>query len=179
MKTMQEFYKTTVVPALKEKFGAKNIFEVPKITKITINVGVGRSIKDPDFIGVVEKSLTRITGQKPVKTKAKKSVASFKIREGAVIGMMVTLRGARMYDFLNKLVNIAFPRIRDFRGITITSVDQNGNLTVGFKENLPFPEIRSDEVERVHGLEVCISSTARTREEGEALFTLLGFPFKK
>lgn len=179
MTTIQEFYNTTVVPALKEQFGFKNVFNIPKITKITINVGVGRSMKDPDFIGVVEKSLVRITGQKPVKTRAKKSIASFKLREGAVIGMMVTLRGARMYDFLQKLVHVAFPRIRDFRGITTTSVDRNGNLTVGFKENLPFPEIRSDEVERVHGLEICISTTAKTREEGVALFTLLGFPFKK
>ena len=138
-----------------------------------------RSIKDPDFLAVVEQTLLRISGQKPVRTKAKKSIAGFKIREGQVVGMKVTLRKDRMFDFLDKMLNITFPRVRDFHGISAKGIDQHGNMTVGFKENLPFPEVRSDEIERVHGLEVTITTTAGTRERGEALFRLMGFPFTK
>ncbi len=177
--SLAEKYNKEILPALKEQGGFGNIFETPRLVKVTVNVGVGKSIKEPEMLNVVEQTLTRITGQKPVRTKAKKSIAGFKIREGLVVGVKVTLRKKRMYDFLDKLVSVTFPRIRDFRGINLSSIDEHGNLTVGFKENLPFPEVRSDEIERIHGLEVTITTTANTREEGEALFKLLGFPFKQ
>lgn len=179
MNSFIQRYKEHVVPELQKKFGLKNALQVPAITKVTLNVGVGRSLKDQNFLAMVEDSLTRISGQKPIHTKAKKSIASFKIREGLVVGMQVTLRKKRMVDFLDKLVNIAIPRIRDFRGLELKSIDARGNLSIGFRENLAFPEIKSDEIERTHGLEINISTTAKTRERGIALFTLLGFPFKK
>lgn len=172
-------YKTSVVPALKERFSLTNALQVPRITKVTLNVGVGKSLKDSGVLAVVEESLTRITGQRPVKTKAKKSIASFKIRKGMVVGFSVTLRKKRMVDFLEKLVSVALPRVRDFRGLDPKAVDRAGNLSIGFRENLSFPEIKSDEIERTHGLEVSITTTAKNREQGLALFTLLGFPLKK
>jgi len=179
MTSITEKYTKEVVPAMKKQYGYTNLLQVPRLTKVTLNVGVGRSLKDADFLTVVENTLTNISGQKPVRTKAKKSIAGFKLRQGQVVGMTVTIRDKRMYDFLEKLLNVTFPRIRDFRGITIESVDDHGNLAVGFKENLPFPEVRSDEIERIHGLEVSIATTAKTKEEGQALFKLLGFPFKQ
>jgi large subunit ribosomal protein L5 len=149
------------------------------LTKVVLNVGFGRHLKEKEYAASVEKGLTEITGQKPVLTASKKSISAFKIREGLIIGAKVTLRGQRMYDFTDKLVNITFPRVRDFRGISEKSVDRNGNLTVGFKEYTAFPEIRVEEADNIFGLEVCLASNARTREEGLELFRLLGFPFKK
>lgn len=176
---LQELYKKEIAPKMKEKFGYKNNSAIPKLNKLVVNVGVGRFSKDKPYIDNVVSSLSRITGQKPVLSKAKKSISAFKVRQGNIIGVMVTLRGKRMYDFTEKLVNITLPRIRDFRGIDEKTVDNKGNLTIGLREHLAFPEIRADEVEKIHGLEVCISTTAETREEGLELFKLLGFPFKK
>ncbi len=176
---IKEKYQKEIIPQLKEKFSYSNIFLVPKIEKLIINVGFGKRTKDKEYIANIEKTLTRISGQKPVFTKAKKSIASFKIREGMVIGAMVTLRGKRMYDFLDKLVNISFPRVRDFRGISTKSVDKQGNLSIGFKENSSFPEVKVEDINNIHGLEVVIHSTASNKEEGLELFRLFGFPFKK
>jgi len=172
-------YQTEVVPAMKEKFGYKNNLAVPKLSKVSINVGINARSADSAFQDIVEKNLTRFTGQKPVRTKAKKAISSFKVREGMVVGVKVTLRGQRMYDFLDKLVNISLPRVRDFRGLNPKNVNDRGNLSIGFKEYNVFPEIKLDEVERTHGLEVTIDNTATTREEGLELFRLLGFPFQK
>ncbi|MDP2656480.1 MAG: 50S ribosomal protein L5 [bacterium] len=172
-------YKETVVPALMKQFSFGNLHQVPQISKITLNIGLGRVAKDPAFIETAESSLSAISGQKPVRNKAKKSIAGFKIRQGMVVGMSVTLRKARMYDFLDKLVSMTLPRVRDFRGIDKKYVDAHGNMSIGFKENAAFPEIRSDELERLHGLEVTITTTAHNKEEGLALFTALGFPFKE
>lgn len=177
--TLQEKYKKEIVQALKEEFKFSNDLEVPKIEKISINVGLGANYKNSKFLEVVEDVLTRISGQKPVPRRAKKAISNFKIREGNIIGMSVTLRGKRMYDFLTKLLNITLPRVRDFQGINPKSVDRQGNLSIGFKEYLPFPEIRSDEVEVMHGLQVSIGSSATTKEQGYALYKHLGMPFKK
>ena len=176
---LQEQYKKHIIPELKKQFGYKNDLEAPKLTKVVINVGFGRHSKEKQYIEAVVNGLKRISGQQPILTKAKKSISSFKIREGMTIGAAVTLRGKRMYDFVDKLVNVSFPRVRDFRGISKKGVDRNGNMTVGFKEHLAFPEIMADEVENVFGLEVCLATTAKSRDEGLALFTLMGFPFKK
>ena len=176
---LKELYKKEVLPKMKEKFGYKNNLAVPKFKKVVVNVGFGRHTKEKAYIENIEKNLMKITGQKPVLTKAKKSVSSFKIREGNLIGAKVTIRGGRMYDFLEKLINVSFPRVRDFRGISQKSVDKTGALTVGFREHLAFPEIKVDDVENIHGLEICIANTAKTREEGLELFKLTGFPFKK
>ena len=172
-------YKEEAVPAMKEKFGYKNNLAVPKLTKVSLNVGINARNTDSAYQDMVEKNITRITGQKPVRTKAKKAISSFKVREGMVVGVKVTLRGQRMYDFLDKLVNISLPRVRDFRGINPKNVNDKGKLSIGFKEYNVFPEIKMDEVEKSHGLEVTIDNTASTREEGLELFRLLGFPFQK
>jgi large subunit ribosomal protein L5 len=179
MKSLQEKYKTEIVPALREKFGYENVMQVPKVSQLVINVGVGRHTKEAAFIDNVVETLTRITGQKPVKTKARKSISAFKLREGQIIGVKVTLRGKRMYDFLEKLLNVSFPRIRDFRGISASHVDREGNMTVGFKEHTAFPEIRDEDVDNIHGLEVCFTTTAKDKASGLELFRLLGFPFKQ
>lgn len=176
---LYEKFKKEVVPAMKKEFGYKNIMEVPRVVKIVINAGIGRFVKEPHFIENVESTLTKISGQKPVRTKAKKSISNFKIREGMDIGVMVTLRGPRMYQFLEKLISITLPRVRDFRGVLAKSFDKNGNYTIGFKENLAFPEIKSEEIEKMHGLQVIINTTAKNREEGKALLTHLGIPFVK
>lgn len=178
MHRLKEKLNKEVSKALQEKFGYENVMAIPKIEKVVINVGTGKGLQDAKFNENVEKTLQRITGQKPVKTIAKKSISNFKIREGLVIGQMTTLRGNRMYDFLDKLINVTLPRIRDFRGLNDKSVDPQGNLTIGFKEHIAFPEIRSDEVEKIHGLQVTIVSSAKNREEGLELFKLLGFPFQ-
>lgn len=176
---IKETYNKIAAPALKEKFGYKNVMAVPKIEKVVVNVGTGKGLLDAKFNDAVESTLTRITGQKPVKNISKKSISNFKIREGMVVGMMVTLRGKRMYDFLDKLLNITFPRIRDFQGIDAKSVDPRGNLNIGFREHIAFPEISSDEIEKIHGLQVTVVTNAKNRAEGLELFTNLGFPFKK
>ncbi len=176
---LKEKYQKEITPKLIERFGYKNVMAVPRLTKVVINSGVGRNAKDKAFIDGVVSSLERISGQKPVLTKAKQSISAFKSRKGMTVGVAVTLRGPRMYDFVEKLVNITFPRIRDFRGISAKQVDRLGNLAVGFKEHIAFPEIKADEVSNIHGLEVCLATTAKTYAEGLELFKLLGFPFKQ
>jgi len=176
---LKEKYQKEIVPKMEEKFGFKNAMLVPRLTKIVLNIGFGSHQKEKEFMASVEKGLTKIAGQKPVFTKAKKSISAFKIREGLVIGAKVTLRGQQMYDFTDKLVNITFPRVRDFRGISEKSVDRQGSMTVGFKDYTSFPEIHLEEVDNNYGLEICLSTTAKNREEGLELFRLLGFPFKK
>ncbi|MEA3398867.1 MAG: 50S ribosomal protein L5 [Patescibacteria group bacterium] len=176
---LKEKYNKEIAVKLKEKFGYKNINQVPKMTKAVVNVGFGRHVKEKAYINKVVEGLTQITGQKPILTKARKSISSFKIRQGMVIGASVKMRGTRMYDFVDKLIKISFPRVRDFRGISEKIVDKTGNLTVGIKEHLAFPEIKSDDVENIFGLEISLATTAKTREEGLELFKLMGFPFKK
>jgi len=176
---LKEKYKKTIVPKMEEKFGFKNDMLVPRLTKVVLNVGFGHHAKEKEFMASVEKGLTKITGQKPVFTAAKKSISAFKIRDGLIIGAKVTLRGQRMYDFVEKLVGITFPRVRDFRGLNEKAVDRQGNLTVGIKEFSCFPEILVEEIDNVFGLEVCLSTNAKSRETGLELFRLIGFPFKK
>lgn len=176
---LHEVYQKQIVPKLKEELGYTNAMAVPKIEKVVINAGLGRGLKDSAFIETVESTLTRITGQKPIKTKAKKSISNFKIREGMVIGMKVTLRGKRMWDFIEKLIKITLPRVRDFRGLTIKAIDSKGNLNIGIKEHIAFPEIKADEIEKLHGLEIAVITTSKTKKEGKALLEFLGIPFKK
>ncbi len=176
---LKEKYQKKVVPALKKELNLQNNMLVPHLTKVVLNIGFGRHFKEKEYIAEVEKAFTLISGQKPVMTKSKKSISAFKIRDGLVIGAKVTLRGDRMYDFVEKLVGITFPRVRDFRGISPKSVDQKGNLTVGFKDHTPFPEIRVEDINKVFGLEVCLATSAKNAKEGLALFRALGFPFKK
>ena len=175
---LKEKYKKEIVKKMTEKFGYKNIMAVPRLTKVVINSGVGRNAKDKNFVDGVISSLERISGQKAMATKAKQAISAFKTRKGMIIGAAVTLRGQRMFDFTDKLVKITFPRIRDFRGISAKQVDNHGNLAVGFKEHIAFPEIKADEVDNIHGLQVCLSTTAKTYDEGLELFKLMGFPFK-
>jgi len=174
----KDFYKKQVVPRLMQDFGFKNNMAAPRLEKVTVNVGLGPGLKDSKYVEAVEKTLTKITGQKPVPTKAKKSISSFKIRKGMDIGMKVTLRGPRMYDFVERLINIALPRVRDFRGIAPKVVDENGNISIGIRESHVFPEIKAEEVQTVHPLEVTITTTAKSHEHGLALLKYLGFPFK-
>lgn len=173
----KEKYQKEIIPKMKAKFGYKNHLAVPRLTKVVINSGVGRNAKDKGFIDSVALSLERISGQKPILTKAKQSVSAFKTRKGMIIGVAVTLRNKRMFDFVEKLVNITFPRIRDFRGISAKQVDNRGNLAVGFKEYVAFPEIKADETDNIHGLGISLSTTAKTHGEGLELFKLMGFPF--
>jgi large subunit ribosomal protein L5 len=172
-------YQEASVPALKEEFGYKNNMSVPKIEKVSVNVGINARKSENNYAENVEDIIARITGQKPVKTKARKAVSAFKIREGMIVGVKTTMRGQKMYDFLDRFVNVAVPRIRDFRGLNLKSIDDQGNLTLGLKEHNVFPEIRSDEIDRVYSLEISITTSATTREEGVALFKSLGFPFQK
>ena len=176
---LQTIYKNEIVPALKEEFGFKNIMQVPKLDKITLNVGYGRHHKDKSYIENVENTLRNITGQQPVHNLAKKSISNFKIREGLDIGMSVTLRGKSMYEFLYRLINIALPRVRDFRGLNPKSFDKQGNYSFGLKENITFPEIKAEAIDKIHGLQVVISTTATTREEGMSLLKKIGLPIKK
>lgn len=172
-------YKKEIVPAIQKELGLKNVMQVPKITKVVINAGIGRFVKEANFIDNVEKTLTKITGQKPVRTKAKKAISNFKIRQGQEIGVVVTLRGPRMYHFLEKLLRVTFPRVRDFHGISDKAFDRQGNFTIGFKENIAFPEVKLEEIEKIHGLQVVINTTAKDKVAGRALLTHLGFPFTK
>lgn len=177
MNRLYKKYLTEVVPKLEADFGYGNRLAVPKITKATLNVGIPSAKSEAKFQETVGRTLSRISGQKPVFTKAKKSISSFKTRENQIIGAKVTLRQARMYEFIDKLISLTLPSVRDFRGLNKKTVDQKGNLSIGFREHLPFPEINPDEVENVHGLEVCLTTTAKNQEEGLALFKYLGFPF--
>ncbi|MEK7497037.1 MAG: 50S ribosomal protein L5 [Patescibacteria group bacterium] len=176
-KNLMEVYKQVVVPGLKSEFGLTNNLAVPRLIKVVINVGLNASKKDTKAQEVVVKTLERITGQKPVLALARKSISNFKIREGMAVGVVVTMRGARMNEFLTKLLRVTFPRVRDFRGLSIKSVDKQGNLSLGFREHTVFPEIKSDEIESLHGLEVVITTNARSQKLGRRLFELLGFPF--
>lgn len=171
-------YRTTVVPALQKQFGITNVMAVPRITKITINTGIGRMNKDDKAIDKARRDLALLSGQKAVDRKAKKSVSSFKVREGMVVGLSVTLRGARMYDFIDRLVNIALPASKDFRGIDPKNVDSAGNLNLGIREHGIFPEISYETLKDIFGLQITVTTTARTRERGLALLTLMRFPFR-
>jgi len=179
MARLKDKYINEVIPAMMEKFGYKNIMEIPKLEKIVINMGVGDSKDNPKALEVAVKELTTITGQKPVITKAKKSVSNFKIREGMSIGAKVTLRGENMYFFADKLMNIALPRVRDFRGVSINAFDGRGNYALGVKEQLIFPEIEYDKVEKVRGMDIVFVTTAKTDEECRELLKLMGMPFVK
>jgi large subunit ribosomal protein L5 len=176
---LQEKYKKQVITAMKEKFGYKNDLAAPKITKVVINTGIGRFRDNKNAIEEIEKAMALISGQKASFTQAKKAIASFKTRLGMNIGLRVTLRGKRMYDFLDKLVGFALPRSRDFRGLEPKSVDHKGNLSIGIKEHIIFPEISHEEVKTIFSLEICITTNARNQQEGLEMFRLLGFPIKK
>ncbi|MCF0114617.1 MAG: 50S ribosomal protein L5 [Erysipelotrichaceae bacterium] len=179
MNRLQEKYKTTVVPALTTKFGYTTVMQCPKIEKVVINLGVGDAIANPKALEDAVNELTQIAGQKPVITKAKKSIANFKLREGMDIGCKVTLRGEHMYEFLDKLFNIALPRVRDFHGVSTTAFDGRGNYTLGVKEQLIFPEINYDKVRKVRGMDIVIVTSANTNEEAMALLKEMGMPFAK
>lgn len=172
-------YREEIAPALQAKFGYTSTMEIPRLEKIVINMGVGDATQNAKLIEAAVEDLTAISGQKPVITKAKKSIAVFKVREGQEIGCKVTLRGARMYEFLNKLVNIALPRVRDFRGVSAKAFDGRGNYTLGVKEQLIFPEINYDKVVKVRGMDIVIVTTAKSDEEGRELLKLFGMPFEK
>lgn len=176
--TLKEKYIKQVIPAMKEKFNYQNDLAVPKLGKVIVNIGISQSQKDAKFRENAEQTLMKITGQKSVERKAKKAISGFKIRKGQPVGLMVTLRDKRMYDFVDKLINITLPRSRDFRGLDPKSLDGHGNLTIGFREHIIFPEIKADAVERIHGLEVVVVTTAKDDERGLELLKLLGFPFK-
>ncbi|MDP3963608.1 MAG: 50S ribosomal protein L5 [bacterium] len=173
-----EKYKKTVVPQLAKEFGFKNAMAAPRIEKVTINIGIGKYLRDEKVLVDIERDLARISGQKPVRTKAKKAIASFKTRQGMDIGFKITLRGKRMWDFLERMVSAALPRTRDFRGIPEKAVDQSGNLSVGIKEHFVFPEASGDDVKTIFGFQVIVTTTAQEREHGLKLFKLLGFPIK-
>lgn len=178
MARLQEYYRETVVKKMIEQFGYKNSMEVPRITKITLNMGVGEAVGDKKIIEHAVSDMTKIAGQKPVVTKARKSVAGFKIREGWPIGCKVTLRRHKMYEFLDRLINVAIPRIRDFRGVNGRSFDGSGNYSMGVKEQIMFPEIDYDKIDVLRGMDITITTTAKTNEEGKALLTAFNFPFK-
>jgi large subunit ribosomal protein L5 len=178
MARLQAHYKDMVVPALMQKFGYKTSMQVPRITKITLNMGVGEAVADKKVMEHAVGDMTKIAGQKPVVTKSRKSIANFKIREGYPIGCMVTLRGARMYEFLDRLVTIALPRVRDFRGVSGRSFDGRGNYNMGVKEQIIFPEIEYDKIDVLRGMNICITTTAKTDDEAKALLAQFKFPFR-
>jgi large subunit ribosomal protein L5 len=178
MARLQEFYRQSVVPQLKDKFGYKSIMEVPRISKITLNMGVGEAVGDKKVLENAVADMTKIAGQKPVVTKAKKAIAGFKIREGYPIGCMVTLRGTRMFEFLDRLVTVAMPRIRDFRGVGGKGFDGRGNYNVGVREQIIFPEIEYDKIDVLRGMNISITTTAKTDAEAKALLAAFKFPFK-
>jgi large subunit ribosomal protein L5 len=176
---LKQIFKEKLVPELKTKLGLKNTMEVPRILKITINMGVGEAVADKKVMDAATADLAKITGQKPAVTKAKKSVATFKVRDGQAIGCKVTLRGDRMYEFLDRLVSIAIPRIRDFRGISTRSFDGRGNYSLGVKEQIIFPEIQYDQIDQIRGMDITISTSARDDKHGRALLEAFNFPFRK
>ena len=179
MARLQEYYQATVVPQLIEKLGLRNTMEVPKITKITLNMGVGEAIADRKIIEKAAADMELIAGQKPIVRKARKSVAAFKVRDGMPIGVKVTLRRERMYEFLDRLITIAIPRIRDFRGLNPKAMDGRGNYSMGVQEQIIFPEIDYDHIDAIRGMDITITTTARTDEHGRALLDAFNFPFKK
>lgn len=179
MARLKEMYRNEVAPALMKKFGYKSVMQIPKLEKIVINVGCGEAKDNAKVVDAIVNDLSIITGQKPVLCKAKKSVANFKLREGMVIGVKVTLRGDRMYEFLDRFFNLALPRVRDFRGINPDSFDGRGNYSMGIKEQLIFPEIEYDKIDAIRGMDVCFVTTAKTDEEAREFLTLMGAPFAK
>jgi len=178
MARLQQTYREKIVPDLMAKFGYTSVMQVPRITKITLNMGVGEAISDKKLIEAAQGDLTKIAGQKPVTTKARQAIAGFKIRQGYPIGCMVTLRGVRMYEFLDRLVTVALPRVRDFRGIPGKAFDGRGNYNLGVKEQIIFPEIEYDKVDKVRGLNISITTTAKSDDEAKALLTAFRFPFR-
>ena len=179
MATLKETYKNDIAPALMKKFGYKSVMQIPKLDKVVINVGCGEARDNAKVIDAIINDLSAITGQRPVVCKARKSVANFKLREGMNIGAKVTLRGDRMYEFVDRLFNVALPRVRDFRGINANSFDGRGNYNMGLKEQLIFPEIDYDKIDKVRGMDICFVTTAATDEESRELLTLMGAPFMK
>ena len=175
---LQNYYKSDVASKMQEEFGYKNVMQIPRVTKVVVNMGVGEAVDNAKALDGAVADLTQITGQKPVVTRARKSVANFKLREGRAIGAKVTLRGDRMWDFLDRLINLALPRTRDFRGISPKGFDGRGNFTLGLTEQLIFPEIEFDKIDKVRGMEISVVTTAQTDEEGRRLLKLLNFPFK-
>ena len=179
MARLKEMYKSDVAPALMKKYSYKSVMEIPKLEKIVLNVGAGEARENSKVIDAIARDMAAITGQKPYICKARKSVANFKLREGMNIGVKVTLRGDRMYEFLDRLFNVALPRVRDFRGINPNSFDGRGNYNMGLKEQLIFPEIEFDKIDKVRGMDICFVTTAKTDEEARELLTLMGAPFSK
>ena len=179
MNRMQEKYNNEVVPALRKTFDLKNIMQVPRITKIVVNIGMGEAMDNPKAMEAAVNDLTIITGQKPVMTKARKSIANFKLREGRLIGTKVTLRGDRMWAFLDRLMSTALPRVRDFRGVSANAFDGRGNYTLGLRDQLIFPEIEYDKIDKMRGMEVTIVTTAKDDDQARVLLQLLGMPFSK
>ena len=179
MARLKDFYVSDVAPALMKKFGYKSVMQIPKLDKVIVNVGAGEAKDNAKVIDAIMTDIAAITGQKPVVCRAKKSVANFKLREGMPIGVKVTLRGEKMYEFVDKLFNVAFPRVRDFRGISANSFDGRGNYSTGIKEQLIFPEIEYDKIDKVRGMDINFITTANTDEEGRELLSLLGAPFIK
>jgi large subunit ribosomal protein L5 len=176
---LKQIYREKMVPELKSKLGLKNTMQVPRIVKVTVNMGVGEAVADKKVMDAATADMAKITGQKPAVTKAKKSVATFKVRDGQAIGCKVTLRGDRMYEFLDRLVSIAIPRIRDFRGISSRSFDGRGNYSLGVKEQIIFPEIQYDQIDQIRGMDITISTSARDDKHGRALLEAFNFPFRK
>src|SRR5215467_9257103 len=179
MARLQQFYRDKVVPRLRSELKIDNAMQVPRITKITINMGVGEAVADRKVMDAAVTDLTKISGQKPLVTKSRKAIASFKLRAGLAVGAKVTLRGTRMYEFLDRLINIAMPRIRDFRGVSARSFDGQGNYSLGVKEQIIFPEIQYDQVDQVRGMDITITTTARDDRHGRALLEAFNFPFRK
>ncbi len=179
MARLKEMYRTEIVSKMMEKFKYRNPMQVPKIEKVVLNIGVGEAIQNPKSLDGAVSDLMAISGQRPIITKAKKSIAGFKLRQGMSIGCKVTLRGDRMYDFLDKLINVALPRVRDFRGVSPTAFDGRGNYTLGIKEQVIFPEIDYDKIDKIRGLEVVIVTTAKSDEEARELLRLMGMPFRE
>jgi large subunit ribosomal protein L5 len=179
MARLKDFYQKTVVPKLKQDLGLANVMQIPKITKITVNMGVGEAVADRKVMDAAVADLTKITGQKPKLCMSKKSIASFKVRENLAIGTMVTLRGERMWEFFDRLVTIAIPRIRDFRGINPRSFDGRGNFSLGIKEQIIFPEIQYDQIDQLRGMDITITTTAKDNKQGKALLDAFNFPFRK
>ena len=178
MSRLQDYYRDTVVGALKEKFGYANIMQVPRIEKVTINMGLGEAIQNAKALDAAVAELTAISGQKAVVTKAKQAISNFKLREGMSIGCMVTLRGVHMYEFLDRLLNVALPRVRDFRGVSDRSFDGRGNYSLGVREQIIFPEINYDQVDAIRGMDIAITTSSANDEEGKALLEAFGFPFR-
>ena len=179
MNRMQEKYNTEVVPALRKAFDLKNIMQVPRIQKVVVNIGMGEAMDNPKSLEAAVSDLTTITGQKPIMTKARKSIANFKLREGRLIGTKVTLRGDRMWSFLDRLMNTALPRVRDFRGVSGNAFDGRGNYTLGLRDQLIFPEIEYDKIDKLRGMEVTIVTTAKDDDQARTMLQLLGMPFSK